>query len=151
MKTKELEKLVREGARPIIRVRDSTYGVIDGPDDGMLGRVVSVGEEDIYEKGTSILVFTIDFFEFTDYNKPIATRDWYDADGNPTLIWMDVSDYEKDSKSFKIFEMYVENFEYSDLRYLELSEENETLSEYLSSNQELSYVQWLEDKVRKLS
>ena len=147
MKTKDLVELVKNGSRPIIKIIDSE-GVIEGPDSGMIGRIIGVSDEDVWERGNSIVSFNVNFKEFESHNKTIAKSDWYDENGNPTLTWVESRYYEKESIEYKIYENYTEKFEYSDIEMFELVEDkNELLMEYLKSNSECTYVEWLERKL----
>lgn len=146
MKTKDLVELVKQGAQPIVRITD-TNDVIDGPDKGMLGRIISVGAEDIWERGTSTVSFVVNFLEFNETNKSYAVPDWVDKNGNPTLTWMETSGYEREAKSFEIHDMYVEKSEYADLSYFELVEENKWLNKYIESGSNMTYTQWLESQL----
>lgn len=150
MKTKELVELVKEGARPIIKINDAN-GVLEGPDHGMYGRIVGVGDEDIWERGISTMPFIVDFLEFTEQNKSFAVHNWYDKNGHPTLTWMEMDRYEKDAKNHVIYEMYTDNSEYSDVSHLEIVSDNKWMNEYLDSKSEMSYVVWLENKLTEIS
>jgi len=143
MKTKELVKLVRQGATPIIRIYDK-HGCLNGPDNGMLGRILSVGNEDIWERGTSSIPFKINFKEFEAHNKTVAVPDWYDKSGEPTLTWMETDNYGVDSINTEIYEMCVENYEDAELVFLKIIDDNKWLNKYITSNSKLTYTQWLE-------
>lgn len=131
MKTRELVELVNQGVKPVIRVIRGTD--LDGPDNGMLGRITSVGIEDIWDRENSTVEFVIDFKEFEEINIPFA--------------WMESRGYEKDSKSFSLFEMLRENQQDANLVMIELVEENKWLTEYLKTDKKLSYTQFLESKL----
>lgn len=146
MKTKELVELIKQGARPIIRIKDDD-GFIEGPDPGMLGRIIGVGEEDKWDRGTSTIPFKINFFEFTEQNKTAAIANWYDSTGQPTLTWMETERYARDAKVYEVYEMYIDKHEYSDLQHLELVEENGLISQYIKSNSSMTYIEWLEDQL----
>lgn len=146
MKTKDLVELVKQGAQPIIRIKDE-QGALEGPDTGMIGRIISVGAEDVWERGESTIPFVVDFLEFTEHNKSYAVANWYDKNGLPSLTWMETDRYEKDAKSHTIYEMYVEKSEYADIEYLELVEENKWLNKYIESDSTMSYTQWLESQL----
>ena len=149
MKTKDLVQLVKQGAQPIVKIND-TEGVLEGPDSGMLGRIISVGDEEA-EGGTSVISFDVDFLEFTDYNKTLAKSDWYDENGNPTLTWMQTPQYNKDAKRYTVYDMYVENSEYSNTSYIEVVDDNKWLNKYLESKSEVSYTRWLELQLDSLT
>jgi hypothetical protein len=150
MKTKDLVELIKNGANPIVKIHDKG-AALEGPDDGMLGRIIGVGVEDVWERGTSIIPFNVDFKEFESHNKSVAICNWYDKSGNPTLIWMETDYYERDAKNHEIYEMYVENQEYADLSYFEIIEDNKWLNKYLESKSELNYTRWLENQLDNLS
>jgi hypothetical protein len=145
MKTKELVELVSEGVKPVIRVKDSSN--IDGPDTGMLGRIISVGVEDSWGRGESTIEFVIDFKEFEEVNKPFARRHWYDSNGIPCLTWMESMVYEKEVKSFSIFEMFEEKGEDAELSIIEMVEENKWLTNYLETDRKMSYTEFLESRL----
>ena len=150
MKTKDLVELVKKGANPIVKIHDSA-GTLEGPDTGMLGRIVGVGVEDIWERGTSTIPFYVDFKEFESHNRAVAVHNWYDKSGNPTLTWMDMDHYEQDAKNHEIHEMYVENQEYADLSYFEIIEDNKWLNKYLEAGSDVTYTRWLEIQLDNLS
>jgi hypothetical protein len=145
MKTKELVELVREGVKPVIRVKDSSN--IDGPDNGMLGRIISVGVEDNWGDGDSTIEFVIDFKEFEEVNKPLAEKNWYDSNGVPCLTWMESRFYVKEVKSFGIFEMLREKQADAELSIIELVEENKWLTSYLETDRKMSYTEFLESRL----
>jgi hypothetical protein len=145
MKTKELVELVRQGVKPVIRVKDSLN--IDGPDNGMLGRIISVGVEDVWDRGDSTIEIVIDFEEFEEVNKPLAKKNWYDSNGIPCLTWMESRSYEKEVKSFGIFEMFEEKGEDAELSIIELVEENKWLTMYLETDKQMSYTEFLESRL----
>ena len=146
MKTKELVELVKQGVRPIVKIVDK-HGVLEGPDSGMLGRITSIGSEDIWERGTSTIPFVIDFLEFTEHNKPLMVANWYDSNGNPSLTWAETRGYESDAKSYTVYENLIDNFTSADLTHLEIVEENKWLNQYLESGSNMSYIEWLETKL----
>ena len=115
----------------------------------MLGRVKSIEKEDIWENGESTINFFIDFSEFTEQNKSFAIADWYDSNGNSTLTWMETKFYERNSKDFELFEMYLEGGKDADLNMLEIVEKNKWLNKYIEEEAPLSYVEWLEQKLDK--
>ena len=145
MKTRELVELVNAGVKPVIRVIHGTD--LEGPDNGMLGRITSVGTEDVWDRENSTVEFVIDFKEFEEVNIPFAKKDWYDKDGVPCLTWMETKYYERDSVSFGIFEMLRESGTDAELSILELVEENKWLTEYLKTDKKLSYTQFLESRL----
>lgn len=145
MKTKELVELVNQGVKPVIRV---IRGIdLEGPDNGMLGRITSVGTEDVWDRENTTIEFVIDFKEFEEVNIPFAKKDWYDSNGVACLTWMESRGYEKEVKSFGIFEMLRENGTDAELSILELVEENKWLTEYLKTDKKLSYSQFLESRL----
>lgn len=145
MKTKDLVELVKSGVNPIIKI-DDKHGVLEGPDPGMLGRVILVGAEDIWERGTSTISFTIDFSEFEEYNKSFAIPNWFDEFGNPTLKWMETKNY--DAK-WEIYEMYIEKNEYPNLSFIQVIDDNKWLNEYLKTDMKVSYPTFLESLLDK--
>ena len=147
MKTKELVELVKQGARPIIKTIEHTD---DGPDKGLIGRIIGLGKSLPLGRRDSVQGFRIDFFSFTEVNEPSMVADWYDSSSNPTLKWAETPDYEKESKDFEIFESYTENGEYCDLKVIEVTEENKFLTRYLNSNPTVGYVEWLESQLENI-
>lgn len=146
MKTKELVELIRQGVTPIVRFQDPhSHGELE-PDPGMLGRILEVGQVDEYDPKESTVDFTVDFLEFTEQNKAFATRNFYDANGQPTLTWMETDYYEK-SAICRIHEMYKSGGELCDLEHFEIVSENKILTEYLESGSKLTYTNWLEEKL----
>lgn len=59
----------------------------------MIGRIISI-EEDIDDDQTLYLIFDISAYE--DHNRSVASHNWIDEDGNPTLTWFDTQWYPKD-------------------------------------------------------
>ena len=150
MKTKDLVELIKSGATPIVKIHDKG-AALEGPDDGMLGRIIGVGVEDVWEPGTSTIYFNVDFKEFESHNKPFAIHNWIDESGNPTLTWMDMKYYERDAKNYEIYEMYTEDHEYSDVCFFEIIEDNKWLNKYLEAGSDMVYSRWLEIQLDNLS
>lgn len=144
MKTKDLLELVKQGAKPIVKIVDK-YGVLEGPDTGMIGRILKVGESDFSMRENQLVSFVVDFYEFTEYNKSHAVPNFYDENMNPCLTWMETKSYERDSKSYVIYENLTDDYEYSDIQFLEIfDEKNKWLNAYIKSGSNMSYVEWLE-------
>lgn len=146
MKTKDLVELIREGVTPIVRFRDPHNLAEVEPDPGMIGRIKSVKIDEL-GPGNTIACFFVDFFEFTEKNIPFAQKNFYDAEGNPVLTWMEMDYYEEESKMCDIHEMYLEDGEHCDLTHFEIVPENTLLFEYTNSGSSLSYTNWLEEKL----
>lgn len=147
MKTKDLVELIHQGAKPIIRFQDPRETVEYEPSPGMFGRIKAVSPIDQVESGTSIVYFTVDFFEFTEKNTSLAPREFYDDYGNRSKTWMETSFYEKSARNLNIYEMYTENSEYQDLEHIEILPEDTPFLEYVNSGSEMTYINWLEDKI----
>lgn len=163
MKTKDLLELIRGGAQPIVK---STLENDNGsPDYKMLGRVKSVSFADhdnmsVYENLThdycdklgEIVIFSVDFFEFTDYNKQFAEPKFNG------LTWMETKDYEYNSKNHSIIE-YIKyststlgsfgledldnNPDLFNIEFLESHPLNKYICEYLESKSNLIYTNWI--------
>lgn len=149
MKTKDLVKLVESGVKPIIRVIESES--LEGPDDGMLGRIISVGKPDNWGKDGVAIPFIVDFTEFEKINKSLAQKNWFDIYGNPNLSWFETPYYNKEANNFSIFETYKKRKKYGNLHIIELVEGGNFpwVKEYLESNIQTNYVKFLEYKLNK--
>lgn len=76
-------------------VDDVNAGCDDGPDNGMLARLISICKD---PHDPEALHLSFDFSGFEEQNKAVATHDWYDADGNAPLTWFETAHYPADGK-----------------------------------------------------
>lgn len=169
MKTKDLLELLKGGAQPI--VESTLENDDDKPDYKMIGRIKSACFDDYdkmspyeamtqcqyYDEFGNLVIFNVDFFEFTDYNKQFAEPKF---DG---LTWMEIEGYEYYSKDHPIRE----HIEYSNkalelfglkdsddpipdtfnIVFLESHHSNKYICEYLESKSNLTYTDWLRKKL----
>lgn len=146
MKTQELIEMLAEGCQPVIRIKKDNDSTDMG--EGMIGRIIKEGKSDIYERGTESICLVIDMTEFEDYNKSVAKAVWADESGEYTKIWHDSKYYPKNHKT-EVWEMRVENFEYSDLQNIELLEESKWFKIFKYQTKFTSYTRFLENELDK--
>jgi hypothetical protein len=148
MKTKELMTMLDEGINPIIeftkRISD-----INGPDFGMMGKVIRYRDRDNWGDGDVTIYFDIDMSEFEEHNKTKAKSDWYDKNSVPCLTWFESGMYPKDGIE-SICEMLIEKEQDSDLIMVEVVEVSDYFKEYQQSEFKGTYVKFLEDKLNNL-
>jgi hypothetical protein len=141
MTNKELYNLVQGGAQPLVRVVNAK--TIDGTiwDNGMVGKIERVFIED---EGTrdEHYQFQIKERPFREVNKPYMVHNYYDKKGVACLTYVE-SGYEPKNGVESTFCMP------NDTTF-ELVKSTSLISEYLTEESELPYVEWLEAKVRSL-
>jgi hypothetical protein len=102
MKTiQDLQNLLRQNNGRIKNVKlKNDQSIIDseGPDPGMIGDIISC----YWNKNYDCYVIELDYEPYIEYNKSIASHDWYDKNSDPTLTWFETKYYNKDGKN-KIF------------------------------------------------
>ncbi|WP_143261059.1 hypothetical protein [Bacillus paralicheniformis] len=141
MKTIKLYELVLEGKKPIIKFNDNVYDWIEESVDAMMmGKIVGASIE--YEDSVR---FLIDLNPFETYNRSVAHHDWRDEEGNCVLTWFDTPFYPKNG----IEAIYLPINEKTEIAF-DLIEEGSLLNEYAKNSQEISYVEWLENEVKRL-
>lgn len=82
----------------LIYIRFTAAHILDesgGPDDGMLARLTGIAKIP-GEPGLLRLYF--DLSEFVEHNKDVASHDWYDVHGQPTLTWFESGYYPENHK-----------------------------------------------------
>lgn len=143
MKTNELMELVNNGkAIPI--VFNETIEDIEGRyEKGMKAYVVSASKE--YNDTT--IVFKTEEREFADYNKSIEQPVWLNSKtGTYDLKWSEL-DQKTTNADYEIWEE-----SNADIFNFTILDENKMglFIQYKSENNQISYVQWLENKVLEL-
>ena len=101
MKWKQLQEQLESKAVYIQFTK--MIGVFDGdPDPGMKGKLVAI-EDNAYGEKSLHLIFDLSGFE--TYNRSVATHDWLDDNGKPTLTWFDTEWYPSNG----ICDIYIPN------------------------------------------
>ena len=72
------------------------------PDNGMRCQLLALEFSEDPEDGCYIRA-QLDLTPFTDWNRAVASHDWYDADGNNGVTWFESGEYPKDGKCEVIF------------------------------------------------
>lgn len=71
------------------------FGCDEGPDNGMIARLCGICKTP--DEPNELHLF-FDFTGFEEHNKAIASHDWYDASGKPTLTWFETTFYPSNGK-----------------------------------------------------
>jgi hypothetical protein len=140
MQSKELIQMLKSGKLPVATFTDAIKGQETCIEPGMRGRLVSYRED-----APECVVFTFDIAEFDEHNRPLETRDYFDASGEPKLTAREANYYNPKEEVWgpiegEVLEFVIE----SDLvgaliaRY-----EGEALAGGEAEGK--SYVQWLEE------
>lgn len=145
MKTKELLKMLDEGYKPIIKFNDKSTD-LDGPNSGMLGKVISHYDHEIIERGEETIWVEVDLSDYVEYNKNFAIANFYDDNGNPCLTWFESKYYPKNNV-FDLCLGLVESFKDADVRYFDVIEVSKYFQEYQNQTKIKSYVEFLEKKL----
>ena len=141
MKNQELFNLVQQGNRPLVRVINAKHIEESIWDNGMIGKVELAF---LQEEGTpdEHIIFHIKESPFREMNDPYMLKNYYDKHGNPTLNYIEANFAPKNGVEL--------TFCMGDDETFELLKKEELVYEYLKEETEITYVEWLENKVSKL-
>jgi len=146
MKTLEILKLIEGGWEPIIRFNSKIEEVDNGPDNGMLGRIIGVGRIEC-DGDEEFVKLSIDVESFREHNEKHDGKTYFND--NKPISWFESGYYPEDGKCFELYEMTKIDGEESEplffdvcdkvlvKRFLELGDKHKT------------YIQFLEDAARK--
>lgn len=140
MKTRELMKILDGGGQPVIRFNNKINELDIGPDNGMMGRVLSY--HSLEEDGDDCYItLIVEVNEFRDINEPLAVNDYFNNEGGNDLTWFDTELYPIDGK-LDIYEMVEVKNEDADILYFDLVD-SFLVNEFKKSNA-TNYIQFLE-------
>jgi len=140
MKAKYIHDMYKTGVSLILRCNKGINSLDSDPNEGMLGRLLSIeyeGMNDDYFK------FVIDFGEFEKINKSFAKANYYNSDRIPCETWFDQLTYKQGKHKVEICINPEED-------YFDLFDVSPILKEYLDGNHKISYVEWLESELQAL-
>jgi hypothetical protein len=139
MKIKELKKLVQEGKRPVIKIKEEAQDyLMENFDNEMIGKVIGIDTE--FEFDDKTYGFIVDMNNYEKHNRSVAQRVWSDGRGGHSHTWFESGHYPKDGIETIYFPFELE-------LPFEILEENGLMNEYINENLEITYLEWLENKV----
>ena len=138
MKVQVLKRLVSEGKRPLVRLTDVLWDDSFGQ-KGMIARVVSAADKSYDD----LVEFVFDFNENREHNLRLDQPNWFigNTGKQGTAIEAGHFDNPDDLKEEVVFDP-------KDEVPVEIVADETPLGEYLASGSKVSYVEWLEAKVR---
>lgn len=140
MKNKKIYNLVKSGVQPIVKIKNQ--GHLDSTlwDNGMLGRIEHVQIED-GDTEFECLKFWIREDSFRHINKLFMNKNYYNEQKIPCLTYLEAKvDIPPDGVDI----VYV----MSDDETFEIEEKNVLLKEYLEEKCDITYIKWLENKIK---
>lgn len=143
MKVIDLKEIVGQGKKPLIQFEKGIYNHIeDSVDSKMIGKIIATTGEYLDE---NCLTLHVDLNGHEAHNKSVAKRDWYDANSKPILTWFDSGMYPKNG----IVELVLDK-DLDTEKVFKFIEENNLLQEFISTQEQSGYVEWLESMVVSL-
>lgn len=135
-----LKQLVKEGKNPLVRLTGELWDDSFGQ-KGMIARVTKA----VDEPHDDLVSFTFDYNENREHNLKLDNPNWFIGSSGKTGTAIEAGHFENPNN---LIEDVI--FDPSDPVPVELVEENTILVEYLASESEVPYVEWLEAKLEKL-
>lgn len=135
MHSKQLAQLVEDGARPVITFTHAIKGQETCAEPGMRGRIVGI----TYKHGSP--VFAVDLEEFSQFNRPLESHDYFDANGKATLTAREAGYFNPREDIWGPEDGEIEEFE------VEAGPTLALMQRHQSENTGKAYVQWLEQMV----
>lgn len=91
----ELRQNLIDGVLTIVRFVDKVESLDcdDCPDSGMVAKLIQV---EVDTEDEELLHLAFDLSDFEEQNKLVASHDWIDENGDPTLTWFETRWYPKD-------------------------------------------------------
>lgn len=143
MKVIDLKAIVEQGKKPVIQFEKEIYNYIeDSVDSKMIGKIIATTDEYLDE---NCLTLHVDLNGHEAHNKSVAKRDWYDSNSKPTLTWFDSGMYPKNG----IVELVLDK-DLDTEKIFKFLEDNHLMQEFLSTQEQSSYMEWLEGMVSTL-
>lgn len=142
MKGIEILNLLEKGVHPIVRFNEVVEDLELQFDRNQMGRIVNAFKNKYGE-----IEIAISEKEYGEYNKSIEQANWpslKDFNASPTLRYSD----EHTRKEIETL-CYCENDEIHEFSIVEDCYQ-ELLDEYLASKSDLSYLDWLQEKILEL-
>jgi hypothetical protein len=150
MKSKELEKIIRDGARPLVKLTDMFWEESFG-EKGMIARITGVSENSWGMEGNTGACFRMDYMENKTHNISLQTANWYDKDGEPTVTKIESGNIKED----ELFEDALFDDAEDEVPIEFIDGVDSLMGEYVTAvqkgtHQDRTYVEWLEGVVRML-
>lgn len=142
MKGIDILKLIEKGIHPIIKFNEEVEDLELQFDRNHMGRVINAFKNKFGE-----IEIVISEKEYNEYNKNIEQANWpskKDYNASPTLKYSDEHTRKEIETLCYCIDDEIKEFSLVEDCYKEL------LDEYLSSNSELSYLDWLQEKILEL-
>ena len=139
MKNKEIYNLVKSGVQPIVRIKNQNHLDATLWDNGMFGRIERAEIEDV-DTEFECLKFWIREDSFRDINKSYMKKNYYNKEKIPCLTYLEAK---FDIPTHGVDMVYV----MADDETFELENKNVLLKEYLEEKCDITYVEWLENKI----
>lgn len=145
MTGEELLNLYNKGIHPIVKFKEPILDLELQFEPEMLAKIVSIDKDN---SSSGLYRISLDESEFKSFNKKLEKPICYNKETNEyDLKWSEVQKrkdieiiyLDEDEKTFEL-----ENFEIIPDAYSEL------VSEYLDCNSELSYIEWLQEKLLEM-
>lgn len=132
--------MVKEGGKePIVKFTEDICDFGDESfDPGMIGKIVGATKE-----SENTYQFRVDLNDYVEHNKSVASNDWIDGNGKPTLTWFETKFYPQDG----IEVMYLPIDREAPVEFIE---KNSLFNEFITSNSKMNYTQWLEQELINL-
>lgn len=95
MKWNDVRNMLDDGQIITVKFTDmiEKIDIDEAPDKDMIAKILRV-EVDHDDEQSLHLVFDVPGYE--DYNRKVASHNWFDENGQPTLTWFDTKWYPKD-------------------------------------------------------
>lgn len=137
MKYKELGQLIKEGIYPIVTFKKGIENQEGYPENGMRAQIINVSFSD-----DDLIKLTFNYEHFDEFNKKYESANYYDNNKIPCLT-------ARQKGFYKIEEDFYFESGYpieTDL-LIEDSGRLKIYNQYLKSESEFTYVQWLENQL----
>jgi len=134
-----IENYINNGLKPVVVFDTNDINdFISYIQKNMMGRIV-----DIIHDGDDVYKLFIDLKEFEENNKLFDSPVWYDRNGEPSLTGIEAGMYPKDG----IETLYLDGGFDVPFR---VKDQNPLLDEYNDEKPDVTYIEWLENKVMEL-
>jgi hypothetical protein len=139
---------VNSGKR--IKVKCKKEWETDGPDENMICDIIKIDTHEIdpYNIAEAEILIYMDFMPYLKYNKIFAKPTWYDTLGEPCLTWFETIHW-KEHKGIE--EFYIMEDQFEEFFDVELSNLFKDYLDSKESKNNISYIEYLENKVMMLA
>lgn len=138
MNTKIFAQLIQDGIKPVVTFNKRVEGKYCYAESHMRARVI--GAEFCHD---DVIKFKVDYSEFEEFNKAYESAKYYDDKVYPTLT-------ARQAGRYKVTEIIYEGADSEVCFDVEESNRLKVYELYKQDSNDLSYVQWLEDKVTRM-